>query len=389
MGVEMKERLCYISDTVGWVDGNPDGILKKKAAQMELLAEHFDVVMLGFDQSHRHIGIRKADGKFYPIKDVPENIFGKTLKRELFYRMAASYCRRKKIRRVYVRYALTDPSFLRFLRSLPKDSDVMVEIPTYPYDKERAQNIRGKILSAEDKLLMPRLRKYVDYIATYSKDAEIAGVPCVNMQNGVVVGNIKMREINTDPNEIRLLAVASMNFWHGYDRIILGMGAYKKKGGERRIVLHLVGDGPEVPNLKKMAEEQGVLEDVIFHGFKGGAELDEISFMCDIAVTNLGLHRLGLEQASPLKVREYMAQGFPMISVSSVDISDLLEGHQLLVPVGDDPVDMEDIISFYNEKDLGNPESAKKEAEELRKLALKYCDMRVVFAPAVKAFLED
>ncbi len=384
----MKERLCYISDTVGWVDGNPDGILKKKASQMEILSGYYDVDMLGFDQSHEHIGIRKADGSFHPIKDVPSNLFGKVLKRELFYRMAAVYCKRKNISRVYVRYALTDPSFLRFLKSLPKDAQVMVEIPTYPYDKERAQNLKGRILSAEDRHLMPRLKKYVDYIATYSKDETIAGVPCVNMQNGVVVDNIKLREINTDPGEIRLLAVASMNFWHGYDRVIMGMGAYKKQPGEKkRIVLHLVGDGPEVPNLKKMAEEQGVAEDVIFHGFKSGRELDEISFMCDIAVTNLGLHRLGVnEKFSPLKVREYMAQGFPMISVPSVDITDLLEGHQLLVPVGDGPVNIEDVVSFYNDKDLGNPESARKEAEALRKLASEYCDMKVVFAPAVEAF---
>jgi len=267
----------------------------------------------------------------------------------------------------------------------------MVEIPTYPYDKERAQSIKGRILSAEDRLLMPQLKKYVDYIATYSRDEYIAGVPCVNMQNGVVVDNIRLREINTDPSEIRLLAVASMNFWHGYDRVILGMGAYRKKAGDKkRIVLHLVGDGPEVPNLKKMAEEQGVAEDVIFHGFKSGAELDRISFMCDIAVTNLGLHRLGInEKFSPLKVREYMAQGFPMISVPSVDISDLLTGHQLLVPVGDEPVNIEDVVAFYDEKDLGNPESAMREAETLRQLAYRYCDMKVVFAPSVEAFLNE
>lgn len=384
----MKERLCYISDTVGWVDGNPDGILKKKAAQMELLSGHFDVVMLGFDQSHKHIGIRK-NGKFFPIKDVPDNMAGKLLRRELFYRIAASYCKSKHISKVYIRYALTDGSFLRFLRSLPHDAVVMVEIPTYPYDKERAQNVRGKILSMEDRMLMPRLKKYVNYIATYSKDKTIAGVPCINMQNGVVVDNIKLREINTNPEEINVLAVASMNFWHGYDRFIRGMGEYKKKNGTKRIVLHLVGDGPEIPNLKKMAEEEGVSGDVVFHGFKGGAELDEISFKCDIAVTNLGLHRLGLEEASPLKVREYMAQGFPMISVSSVDISDLLDGHQVLVPIGDGPADMEDIISFYNEKDLGNPESARKEAEVLRQMAYEICDMKVVFAPAVQAFLGE
>ena len=76
-----------------------------------------------------------------------------------------------------------------------QDAQVMVEIPTYPYDKERAQNLKGRILSAEDRHLMPRLKKYVDYIATYSKDETIAGVPCVNMQNGVVV--------DTSPTEIK------------------------------------------------------------------------------------------------------------------------------------------------------------------------------------------
>jgi hypothetical protein len=75
-----------------------------------------------------------------------------------------------------------------------------------------------------------------------------------------------------------------------------------------------------------------------------------------------------------------------MISVPSVDLTDLLEGHQLLVPVGDGPVNIEVVVSFYNDKDLGNPESARKEAEALRKLASEYCEMKVVFTPAVEAF---
>ena len=383
----MKERLCYISDTAGWIDGNSDGILKKKLTQMRLLSEHFDTVMFGFDQAHKRIGVRRGD-EFIPIKDVPDNIAGKALKRALFYRMAASYCRRQNIRRFYIRYALTDLSFLGFLRSLPEDSTVVVEIPTYPYDKERADSIRGRILTFQDHVLLPFLKKRVNYIATFSKDESIASIPCINMQNGVDTDSIKMREFRSDPDVIGLLAVASMNFWHGYDRVIAGMGEYRRKGGTRRIVLHIAGDGPEIPKLREMAANLGVANDVVFHGFRSGSELDEIASVSDIAVCSLGLHRLGLTDVSPIKVREYMAQGFPMISVEAVDITEMLTGHELLVPMDDSPVSMEDVIAFYDKKDLGNPESAKKEAEALRQLAYEYCDMKVVFAPAVEAFRE-
>ncbi len=384
----MKERLCYISDTAGWVDGNPDGILKKKLTQMRLLAEHFDTVMFGFDQAHKRIGVRRED-KFILIKDVPDNIAGKALKRALFYRMAGAYCRKYEIRKLYIRYALTDLSFLGFLGTLPADATVVVEIPTFPYDKERADSFRGKILTLQDHILLPLLKKHVNYIATFSKDSTIASIPCINMQNGVETDNIKMREFRADPDAISLIAVASMNFWHGYDRVIAGMGEYKRKGGTRRIVLHIVGDGPEIPKFREMAENLGITDDVIIHGFKSGAPLDEIAFVSDIAVCSLGLHRLGLTDVSPIKVREYMAQGFPMISVEAVDISDLLADHELLVPMDDSPVSMEDVISFYDKKDLGNPASARKEAETLRRMAYDHCDMKSVFAPAVEAFLSE
>jgi glycosyltransferase involved in cell wall biosynthesis len=166
------------------------------------------------------------------------------------------------------------------------------------------------------------------------------------------------------------------------------MGEYRRKGGTRRIVLHIAGDGPEIPKLREMAANLGVANDVVFHGFRSGSELDEIASVSDIAVCSLGLHRLGLTDVSPIKVREYMAQGFPMISARAVDISEMLSEHELLVPMDDSPVDMEEVIAFYDKKDLGNPESAKKEAEALRQLAYEYCDMKVVFAPAVEAFRE-
>jgi glycosyltransferase involved in cell wall biosynthesis len=51
-----------------------------------------------------------------------------------------------------------------------------------------------------------------------------------------------------------------------------------------------VGNGKEIPNLKKLVDNLHLSKQVIFHGFKTGDELDSLFNSCHIAVGSLGLH---------------------------------------------------------------------------------------------------
>ena len=52
---------------------------------------------------------------------------------------------------------------------------------------------------------------------------------------------------------------------------------------------------------------------VIFHGFLNKSQFQAVMQQSDIAIGTLGLHRIGLSQMAPLKLREYLAYGLPSI----------------------------------------------------------------------------
>ncbi|MGE5483751.1 MAG: glycosyltransferase family 4 protein [Ignavibacteriales bacterium] len=56
-----------------------------------------------------------------------------------------------------------------------------------------------------------------------------------------------------------------------------------------------------------------VLPNVVVHGWKLGKDLQQIYAVSDAAIGTLALHRKGMNEASPLKVREYLAYGIPSI----------------------------------------------------------------------------
>ncbi|WP_018751654.1 glycosyltransferase [Paenibacillus sanguinis] len=64
----------------------------------------------------------------------------------------------------------------------------------------------------------------------------------------------------------------------------------------------LADDGPEVP------------VNLFFHGILTRLEYQPLLDQADLAIGTLALYRKGMEEASPLKVREYLANGLPVIA---------------------------------------------------------------------------
>lgn len=50
-----------------------------------------------------------------------------------------------------------------------------------------------------------------------------------------------------------------------------------------------------------------------FHGYLAATEYQNILAKADVAISSLGLHRIGLQEASPLKSRECLAHGLPLV----------------------------------------------------------------------------
>ena len=133
---------------------------------------------------------------------------------------------------VYIRKgAVLDRSVLNLVKKVkllnPKIK-IILEMPTYPYIDEFPWFIKWDIWLKE-KIATSKLKKYIDCIVTYSDDSEIFGIPCLNISNAYDFKQIPHYSENEE-DAIHLIAVASLTFYHGYDRVIEGMKNYYQSG---------------------------------------------------------------------------------------------------------------------------------------------------------------
>lgn len=169
------------------------------------------------------------------------------------------------------------------------------------------------------------------------------GLFCATVGNGISVGDVPMRKAPAfTGGKLDLLCVGKIAEWHGIDRLVRGMA----KNSEQKITLHISGAGTEIVKLKNMISDLGLENNVIFHGFKSGIELDVLFDKCHIAAGSLAIHRKGLSETSELKVREYCARGIPFFcSAADGDFpSDL--PYRLKITPGEDPIDVKELADF-------------------------------------------
>ena len=158
-------------------------------------------------------------------------------------------------------------------------------------------------------------------IIQYSKEHWWFKIGCskriILIGNGVNVKRIKIRKnIPSWPsNKLILIGVASVATWHGYDRIINAILEFNKKNEfNYKIYFNIVGDGPELAKLKNIVTDNNLDNYIKFYGLIHDSEyIETIYSESHLAVSSLGLFRIGLETASVLKSREYVAIGIPFI----------------------------------------------------------------------------
>ena len=151
----------------------------------------------------------------------------------------------------------------------------------------------------------------------------------------------------------------------------------------RKIVFQLVGDGPEKQLYKECIEKYGLEDRVILYGFKSGQELTDIYNTADIAVSSLGMHRIGLTSGQTLKSKEYGAKGLPVIS--EYDVTEYPKGnqYQLIVPMDESPLDMDKIIEMYDLIEASEPQKIRA---RIRAKVQKQSDIKVVMRPVAEFF---
>ncbi len=363
-----------------------DGIAGKKRNQLKVFEEMYDSYLMGYSY-HKSCAAYLYKDKIYELNNKC-NIIRKLFYRYFFQKAILNFYKEKQFDNIYIRYYRTDLWFLLFVKYVSKKSKVIIEFPTFPYDSEMQKGIKNRIALLVDRFYRRFLNKYIDRAVTYSNDDRIFGIPCIKTKNGIDMEAIDIcNQYKKKNGKIDLLAVASMSFWHGYDRLIEGIKQYYTDSPQEEIYLHLVGEGKETPYYKELVKRYKLEDKIFFYGFKTGNELHKIAQKCNIAVCSLGLHRLNLETASTLKSREYCAQGFPLITSTTLDFIELGSKYICYLPSDESVVNCKCIVNFYNSIYTNNY-SIDAITKELRDYVEQECDMKNTLKEVLRYFGE-
>lgn len=281
------------------------------------------------------------------------------IRQRLSYGCIYDYCRAQDIQLVYARsFMNANPWLIRLFSRLRRAGiRAVTEIPTYPYDGEFVGfPLLARLGLYTDKMFRRRLSAQMDAMVTFSDANEIFGQRTINISNGVDMDSIPLHRPTPTPGEIHILGVAEVHYWHGFDRMIAGLGEYYNKVERpREIFFHIVGgvaqsemhDSVHAPGFAELIERYGLGDRVIFHGQLHGDALDAVFDRCSFAVGSLGRHRSGITDIKTLKNREYATRGLPFIySERDSDFDD--KPYVMKAPADESPIDVRAVLDFID-----------------------------------------
>jgi len=279
-------RIAYL---IHWNDGPESGVWKKVQAQVSWWRTYGAEVevFLITRSSYSYTLPVPIPLKLFPYKSAWGRLKA--------WHEAVTSILKDSVDLVYFRYDLFYPSLWLLKGRVP----LVVEVNT---DDEREFCLDGGVRCYYNKVT----RRFVFQMASgyVVVSRELASrIPISDPKAVCIIGN------GVDLSQYTLLPPSTESIphlvfmgsegqpWHGVDKVLLL--ARSLEGWQ----FHIIGL-PPMP---------GALANVKFHGFLSKKEYEGILAHCDVALGTLALHRKGMNEASPLKVREYLAYGLPVI----------------------------------------------------------------------------
>lgn len=283
------------------------------------------------------------------------------------------YCIENGIEMVYARsFMNASPVLVCLFGKLKKHGiKCVTEIPTYPYDHEfKGYPLKYKIPLYIDMMFRRMLAAKMEAIVTFSNKEIIFGKRTICISNGIDLDSIPLHNPKKQ-QDIHLIAVAEIHYWHGFDRLVAGLGEYYKSNPNgRKVYFHVVGwedDRGTTSNgyltVEQMARKYGIEKYIINHGKLFGDKLDEVFNQCVFAIGSLGRHRSGITEIKTLKNREYAARGISFIySENDSDFDD--KPYIIKATADESPINVVGIIDYIDNHDF-NPAEIRKTVEHL------------------------
>jgi len=207
----------------------------------------------------------------------------------------------------------------------------------------------------------------------------VPGKPAFTFPNGIHVNAIPFSGVSQQKlGAMNILFIAGRFApWHGLDRVLKGLDKYR---GDKAIKLMLVGNINDISHAETISGMNNPKVNIEIYGELHEPDLSKVCREAHLAISSLGIHRVGLTEASVLKTREYMARGVPFIY--AYKDSDLTgsETFAFAVPPDDSPIDFNDVVTFYESirevKDIS--QTIRAQAEQFLDWSVKL-DKLIVF----------
>lgn len=134
-----------------------------------------------------------------------------------------------------------------------------------------------------------------------------------------------------------------------------------KELNDPNIHLHVVGDGSELNNLKALARDLGISEQVTFHGFLSHQEIVELYRKMDLAVL------ISYSESFPLVLLEASDNLLPILSTSVGDVRKMIpdDEHGFVIKIGDQSALSQDLKTASQMKKQALEKMAETEKEYL------------------------
>lgn len=290
---------------------------------------------------------------------------------------------------IYVRRTVADRAYVDFFEEIKKrypKCKIIVEIFTYPYDRDNFMKWDAWPFYIKELMNRPRLKQSIDRFVTYSEDKKIFGIPTITAINGIDVATQKPVQGEYQNGVIRLLGVAYMQRQHGFERIIAGLADYyrdRQDAPHYIIEMWLVGDGPEKDKYQNLTKRYGLENYITFFPNTVGEALDRIYDQCDLALAAFGLYKVKvMGKISALKTRECLAKGIPLISGSPIDVLDEAFEYALICRNDNSVISMEEIVRFYQRITAGK--TKMQVAQDIRRKTESLIDIATAMRPIVE-----
>jgi glycosyltransferase involved in cell wall biosynthesis len=190
----------------------------------------------------------------------------------------------------------------------------------------------GTVLSLYNRLtrgiLLKRVSGLVSVSEELARDASYSAYhkPMRVISNGIDLSAFPPLDAPNNKTP-RLVFIGTPGYsWHGVDKLVELARTFPD--------LHI-----DIVGYDQLPEFEPLPSNLTLHGYLGAESYRKVMAGCDLAISTLALYRKGMEEACPLKTRECLAYGLPMVlPYVDTDLKDLEADFLLKIPNKEDNI---------------------------------------------------